>query len=86
MRLEIERDNNYIEVNGFIGYINDKDLICLDREDMNDDEYNEENYREKLGEGHLFIYLKDNLEVCEVEAYDKYVSIYFNYEDLLKIN
>ena len=86
MRLEFKKvDGEFIEINGYEGFINDKGLICLDREDMCDDGYNEDNYREKLGKDHLFVYLKDNLEVCEVEAYENYVSIYFNLEDLLKI-
>ena len=86
IEIKIENDGtHYIEINGYSGYINKKGLICLDREDMDDDDYNRENWKDKLGKDHLFVYLSENIKLFYFEAHECYVTVYFYFKDLLKI-
>ena len=86
MRLNVLRDGDYVEINGYSGFIDfDNDnLVSMSCEDLYESNYNPENWESELGSEHLFVYLKNNI-VSDVVVDVDLIEISFKYEDLLKI-
>jgi hypothetical protein len=86
MILNVLRDGDYVEINGYSGIIDfDNDnLVSMSCEDLYEVEFEIENWESELGSEHLFIYLKNNIECNFVVDLDC-IEIKFKYEDLLKI-